>query len=83
MHVEHIDLQESLERISTAARTGWSLAGPSPSSVSGDEGDVDASGPMEGSHQSISVNRVRLMDGLRLEPGRDSKRESGESGGVS
>jgi len=70
LHEEHIVLQESLEPLSTASRTGWSLAGLSSFSVDGngtEEGGGDVTGP-EGPPQSKSVNNVRLMDGLRLEP---------------
>jgi len=71
LHVEHIVLQENLEPFSAASRTGWSLAVLPSLSVDGDGGEGrggDVTGPEEGSPQSKSDNKVRLMDGLRLEP---------------
>lgn len=71
MHVEHIDLQESLESFSTARRTGWSLDGLSSLSTDGDGREEEGGEPVEGPAQSKSDNKVRLMDGLRLEPETD------------
>lgn len=85
MHVEHIVLQESLEPVSTAARTGWSLVALVSLSTNGDGGKTggeDTTVSLEGPPQS-KVNKVRVMDGLCLEPDKGWKNKSGESGGVS
>ena len=69
LHVEHIALQENLERFSTASRTGWSLASLYSDGDGGEVRGRGVTGPEEGPPQSKSEsdNKVRLMDGLRLE----------------
>jgi len=83
LHAEHTVLHESIERFSIASRTGCSWGRVGRLGINGDGGEVeglDCAGLAEGGLESKSV-KVRLIDGLRLEP--ELKNDRGESGGVS